>query len=465
MKFQDLLLMSSSSLWKRKIRTILTVLGVVIGTASIVVMISLGLGLNKATLEEIEKNGGLTTITVYEPDTFQYYEDGSSSMSTSIAGTEDSSKDAEKKRLTDELVEQLKQMEHVVTVSPVLEISAMARSGNYSNYLNIKGMSVEALEKMDIPLESGTLPKKDAEEFKLLYGSQLLENFYNEKTGQGFWETGITPDIDLIHDAIFVIFDIDAYWQSQSGGTDGKPVAPPKKYPINGSGVISKEATNWEYSYNSYCDIEALKVQLKRIFKNKPIPGQPTMKSGKPYKELYYNSIYVNVDNIDYMKETEENIKALGYQVESNMAWVASQQKQYGMIQAILGGIGAVSLFVAAIGITNTMMMSIYERTKEIGIMKVIGCDMRNIQTMFLLEAGFIGLIGGVIGLLLSYGISSLINLIVANVGSMQANLSYIPPWLALLSIVFASFVGMTAGFFPSMRAMRLSPLAAIRNE
>ena len=139
-------------------------------------------------------------------------------------------------------------------------------------------------------------------------------------------------------------------------------------------------------------------------------------------------------------------------------------QTQYGYVQLVLGGIGAVSLLVAAIGITNTMMMSIYERTKEIGIMKVLGCDLRNIQMMFLMEAGFIGFIGGIVGLVFSFAISILINQIVASMGNMMT-LSYIPPWLALLSLVFAILVGMVAGFFPSLRAMRLSPLAAIRNE
>ena len=118
------------------------------------------------------------------------------------------------------------------------------------------------------------------------------------------------------------------------------------------------------------------------------------------------------------------------------------------------------------------MMMSIYERTKEIGIMKVLGCDMRNIQSMFLMEAGYIGLIGGAVGLGLSYGLSGVINSVVktADLGVDQAvsagvGLSYIPLWLAVVSIVFAVLVGMIAGFFPSLRAMKLSPLAAIRTE
>lgn len=131
----------------------------------------------------------------------------------------------------------------------------------------------------------------------------------------------------------------------------------------------------------------------------------------------------------------------------------------------MLGGIGAVSLFVAAIGITNTMMMSIYERTKEIGVMKVLGCDLRNIRTLFLMEAGFIGLIGGIIGLVLSFTISAVMNKLAQASEEYMNGISYIPLWLIGLSLIFAILVGMIAGFFPARRAMKLSPLAAIRNE
>ncbi len=142
-------------------------------------------------------------------------------------------------------------------------------------------------------------------------------------------------------------------------------------------------------------------------------------------------------------------------------------QKELAMIEAVLGGIGAVSLFVAAIGIANTMMMSIYERTKEIGVIKVLGCSLKNIKQMFLLEAAFIGFIGGLAGNVLSFLMSFVINVLTGNgsVMGMDGNLSYIPFWLVLASMAFAVFVGMAAGYFPALRAMRLSPLAAIRNE
>ena len=450
MKFVDIWKMSSGSLWKRKLRTILTILGVVIGTASIVVMMSLGLGLNRATTKDIEENGGLTTITVYEGSGMDYSE-SSSSMDT---------------KLDDDLVEEIKTIEHVKSVSPVLGISVIARYGSYEGYLNLQGMEPEALEEMGIPVAQGSLPKKD-DGLKFLYGNQCIVDFYNSKTGEGYWESGELPDIDLMNDSIFVVFDTDAYWNSQynDGSDSGETITPPKKYLVEACGIVEGDLEDYNtYSWNVYCDINALKTQLKKVFKNRAIPGQPTTSSGKPYKELYYNSIYVSVDHMDNVKEVQNAITELGYQAESNMEWVESSQKQYGYIQAVLGGIGAVSMLVAAISIANTMMMSIYERTKEIGVMKVLGCDIRNIQAMFLMEAGMIGFIGGVVGLILSYTISAVINFVVKSVGT-DMQLSYIPIWLAGLSIVFAVLVGVAAGFFPSRRAMKLSPLAAIRNE
>lgn len=462
MKFRDMLRMSGGSLWKRKVRTVLTVLGVVIGTASIVVMVSLGLGLNKATMEEISKNGGLTTINVYESGGGSYYYGGGMAVAESASD----SGDKEQKRLDAEAVELIERLPYVEYVSPVLSTSVLAKSGTYESYLNIQGMTPEALEKMSIPVGQGTLPQKGDEVLKFFYGNMIQRDFSNSKTGEGYWSTGVIPDIDLMNDPLFIIFDMDAYYQSQ-GGSDGQTpaVAPPKKYIIETCGIAEGGPEDYyNYSWSVYCDIEALEKQLRKIFKNKPIPGQPTTKSGKPYKELYYSSIYVSVDSMEHVKEVQQMISELGYQGSSNAEWVESMQKQFANVQAVLGGIGAVSLLVAAIGITNTMMMSIYERTKEIGVMKVLGCDLRNIQTLFLMEAGFIGLIGGTIGLALSEGISLVINKIIEQSGN-SSMMSYIPPWLAAASILFAIIVGMVAGFFPSLRAMRLSPLAAIRNE
>lgn len=461
MKILDLLRMSAGSLWKRKVRTILTVLGVVVGTASIVVMVSLGLGLNKSSMDQIEKYGGLTTINVYEASgQDMMFETSEKAIAGGGTGTE------KKIRLDDKAVEAIAAIEHVEIVSPVLELGVLAKYGSYESNLNLRGMTLEALQKMHIELSEGSLPEPGAAKLSFVYGNQVITDFRNAKTNDSYWMSGKLPDINLMEDPVFVIFDMDAYYQSQNPGENTTPVAPPKKYLIEASGLVAGGVEDYNMnSWNVFCDIDALKTQLKKTFKNKAIPGQPTTSSGKPYKEIYYNSLYVNVDDLNALNQVQAEINEMGYQASSNSEWVESTKEQFGYIQAVLGGIGAVSLFVAAIGITNTMMMSIYERTKEIGVMKVLGCDLRNIQGMFLLEAGYIGFIGGCIGIVLSFLISIIINTVVNNMGMEMTNLSYIPPWLAFSAIIFAVVVGMVAGFFPSLRAMRLSPLAAIRNE
>lgn len=445
MKFLDLLRMSSSNLWKRKVRTVLTVLGVVIGVASIVVMVSLGLGLSRSLMEQYESYGSLTQITVQEP----------------WGGDNE-----EEKRLDDKLIRELEALEHVESVYPVLQLSAYAKYGSYDGYLQIRGMPKEAYEDLKIDVGEGQLPGND-DELKFFYGCEVLQNFYNSKgNGGSYWETGILPDIDLMHDPIFIIFDMDAYYMAGTTTEDGQTILPPKKYLIETCGVETTPENGWSrYGWYTYCDIDQLLPQLKKIFKNKVIPGQPTTKTGKPYKEIFYNELDVNVDNMDNVMEVQNYLTELGYNAYSQAEWVESEQKTMGYIQAVLGGIGAVSLFVAAIGITNTMMMSIYERTKEIGVMKVLGCDLRNIRSLFLLEAGFIGFIGGVIGLILSFTISAVINKVAQSAQEYMQGISYIPIWLVLLSLIFAVLVGMVAGFFPARRAMKLSPLAAIRNE
>ena len=465
MKFGDLLRMSSNSLWKRKIRTILTILGVVIGTASIVVMISLGLGLNRQTMQDIEKYGGLTTVNVFPNDGGGYNSYGSNSSDEEDSGA------TEVKYLDDEVIEQLRELPHVKIVSPVLSADVILKSGVYETNCRVEGYSTEALHNLNLSFASGEIPK-EGEPLRLIYGNHILEDFRNSKTGEFFWETGVLPDIDLQESPMFMILDTESYWQSQSSGTSGEngettaAVKPPKKYIIETAGVLAGGEQDYDnYSYSVLCDVEALKTQLKKAFKNKAIPGQPTTKSGKPYKELYYSSLYVNVDSMDAVQEVQNAIKEMGFQTESNADWVKQMQSQYRSIQAILGGIGAVSLLVAAIGIANTMMMSIYERTKEIGIMKVLGCELSDIRSLFLIEAADIGLIGGVAGLLLSYGISAVINRITSSMYGYETTTSYIPFWLSGASLVFAVLVGMLAGFFPALRAMRLSPLAAIRNE
>lgn len=460
MNWMDLLRMSAGNLRRRKLRTFLTVLGVVIGTASIVVMISLGLGMQQSLYREVEQSGGLTTMSVT----------GTSVGDAMVSFGNDGDEVEENKYIDDKLIEKMQEIEHVKLVAPVYEMSAMFLKGRYEGSGSIYATTPEGLKAKNIKLSEGHLPKSGGSTLELVYGNLIPTWFYEKGTGNGYWETGELPNIDFANDSMFMILDQDAYYDSQSEGAPGEQTSArqAKKHVVSACGMV--EGGPEDYNSNSYyifCDLSTLKQILRKEFAGRVIPGQPSTKSGKPYKEFYYSSAQVKVDDMDYVNDVADQIRKMGYNVETNAEYMESMEKEFAIVEAVLGGIGAVSLFVAAIGIANTMMMSIYERTKEIGIIKVLGCSLKNIRQMFLLEAAAIGLIGGAIGNVLSFLMSQLINILTGHGQAMgfDGNISYIPVWLVLLSMGFAMLVGVAAGYFPALRAMRLSPLAAIRSE
>ena len=128
------------------------------------------------------------------------------------------------------------------------------------------------------------------------------------------------------------------------------------------------------------------------------------------YGKQGYDNVFVKVDDVANVEAVEKAIKEYGYETYSMSSERERMREQSQMIQLVLGGIGAVSLFVAALSIANTMTMAIYERTREIGVMKVLGCKLSKIREMFLFEAAMIGMVGGVAGVGISYGLSFLLN-------------------------------------------------------
>ncbi|MDD3220186.1 MAG: ABC transporter permease [Lachnospiraceae bacterium] len=472
MNFFDLVGMSWGNLRRRKLRTCLTVLGVVIGTASIVVMLSLGLGLQNSMYAEAEQSGGLTSITVATSENSMYMDMASAS---SMDSTEDTTK-----YLTDSVLDSFKELPNVTSAAPVLSVSGMIIKGNYQADVQLLGMKAEDLEELNLPLVEGNYPAASSGELEILPGNMLITNFYDRTSNDysGYWgsEDGTLPDIDLMNDNLFFTF-APSYNSNDygSGGGDESDAAAsasnqqnPTKYIMKSSGKLKGEPTEWTaYAWDVYCNLDNLLAFMKKEAKGGVLPGQPTTKAGKALPNLVYSRATVKVAKPEQVMDTMDTLRNMGYEVTSNMEYIESAQKQMAIIQLVLGAIGAVSLLVAAIGIMNTMMMSIYERTKEIGVMKVLGCGLNNIRQMFLWESGFIGLLGGIIGNILSFLLSLLINQLAGQAGAemgLSSNISYIPMWLMLASLVFAVFIGMLAGYIPARKAMKLSPLNALAN-
>jgi ABC-type antimicrobial peptide transport system permease subunit len=262
--------------------------------------------------------------------------------------------------------------------------------------------------------------------------------------------------VDVITDKIIITGDYE-YGQKKRYGNDKIAY---KEYKAKGVGVLANP--NNETAYYVYTDLETMKKiqeDLRKARKEATPPQQS------------YNQVMVYVKNINDVQTVSDAIRDLGFQTSSLNDWLEAMQEQAKMIQAVLGGIGAISLFVAALGITNTMIMSIYERTREIGVMKVIGANLPDIRRMFLLEAGMIGFIGGLLGVAISFLLSILMNSLLSEIignmlgGMMGSKISLIPWWLAVSGLLFATLIGVISGYSPARRAMRLSALESLRNE
>lgn len=466
MRFSDLIRISLTNLWRRKLRTGLTVLGVLIGTTSIVVMLSLGIGQKEFILKSIGDSRELTDISVR----------------AMYGGWEGpggpSSGDSKQKKLNDESIKEIAALPHVRLVSPVLSVYVNAKKGVYEGGFRIQGLSRAMIDDLKLEYsEGGFPPESDYVEGKLplVIGNRVNENFYNPKDTSQFYS--YDPDNPVIHvdmykEPVFVTFQ-----QDYRGDNPNPP--PAKKFLMQASGVIKPEdPSGWgRYSYDAITDIEPLKALLHRVYKGRAWPGQPQTKTGKSTGEIVYDEATVVCDDINATMDLVAEIKKLGFDANSSADYIQQMQKQAQRSQLMLGGIGAIALLVAAIGIANTMMMSIYERTKEIGVFKVLGCSLSNIRTLFLLESGFIGLIGGFIGVILSYGLSYGINTfsqseqagevmgMMGGIAASGAKISIIPPYLGVLALLFGCLVGMVSGMIPAIRAMRLSALEAIRTQ
>lgn len=477
MSFYDLMTMSLGNLWRRKLRTVLTVLGVLIGTTSIVAMLSLAFGMKQMIMDEYASMGSVTQIMISGG--------GGGDMDSSSSQTDTST------MLTETNMQMFQDMEHVKNVLPQLSFDGNMQSGRYSGYGNLIGVDQSILDSQE--LEKGDIPQKGSTgTLQVIAGNQILTGFGYVQGDEyvDYYSTGELPNIDLMTQIrVLQVYneqaETDVDMQTDNGDSTGDDssdggntdstgddaVAQPVEdnsmlnFRIKVAGILAGGVDEYNtYSNSLLVNIDDLKSYLTKNFGKGNIPGQPKP-NGKPMNEWVYSTLVVDVDDASNVDSVMKDIQDMGFSASSNKDLLDSAQKNLQIVELVLGGIGMVAFLVAAIGIANTMMMSTYERTKEIGVMKVLGCDMRDIQKLFLAEAGFIGLIGGIVGLGLTCGVSALINHFAVSMGGMKGNISVIPWWLALAAVAFSTLMGMVAGYFPARRAMKLSPLAAIHTE
>lgn len=437
MSTRDLLDMALRNLWKRKLRTFLTILGVVIGTTSIVVMISIGIGMNESFQQQLEGWGSLQVIEVYSANSNQYY-----------YGETETTQNPDQSPLDGQMVDIFRGYDHVEAASPIVSVYWQIGSGKYVGSGEIIGLEPEYMEALGYGVEEGRA--LTAEDTKAIVIGKGVD-FYDPKLSWEMQWQSEPPEIELLDTKVDVTYD----WSYGTKYAD-KSI---KALKLDVVGLMSAEGnTGW----SSIMPLDQVEKMQKEEEKWQTAQGYNNS-SSQTKKKKEYDQVLVKVDDINNVKAVQQQILDLGFRAYSLTDELEAMKETTKMLRVVLGAIGAISLVVAAIGITNTMVMAIYERTREIGIMKVIGASIRDIKRLFLTEAAMIGLGGGLLGVLVSFGVSKIVNFFAMNQGSTMT--SSIPVWLYVGSVMFATVVGVLSGYFPAKRAMKLSALSAIRTE
>lgn len=442
MRISDILTVCLRNLTRRKVRTALTVIGVVIGVCAIILMISLGIGAKASMEEMLAQWGDLTIITVYNY--------GNNEI-----------------KLDDAAVAGMQSIEGVDIATPYynaqINLQLKSKNGRYQASCQIIGIYPEALGKLGYELSDGTYLSDGDKEYSMVVGANVAYNFRDTKKKNGGYIDRYDmmgnpkkPYVDVLKDKLIL------YAEPMKEGAKTLEVTP-----VTAGVMVEDWNKGWETSECIFMDINEL-ISLETQY-NKLNGVTSQSKEKKTYQEVRVKCLDVNS-----VTDVQKIIKDQGYECSSMEDTREYFNQQLDQVQSMLGGLAAISLFVAAIGIANTMVMSIYERTREIGVMKVIGAEIKDIRVMFLTESAMIGLIGGIVGVGLSFLLSYLMNNVSAvsdllmNIGlsfGTGGKVSIIPWWLVGVAMAFSMMVGVVFGFIPANRAVKISALEAIRHD
>jgi putative ABC transport system permease protein len=189
------------------------------------------------------------------------------------------------------------------------------------------------------------------------------------------------------------------------------------------------------------------------------------------FKKQGFERLLVEVDAIENVKAVNDQIQALGLETYSLVDLLDKEQFIYLLVFSTMTIVAVIALVVAALGITNTMLMSVLERVREIGIMKAVGARELHIQSIFLVEGGLVGLVGGLLGLLLGWAASFPADAWVASLVEnrlhikLEQSIFAFPLWLVVGVPLFACLVTTLAAYYPARRASRTDPIKALRHE
>jgi putative ABC transport system permease protein len=447
MKILDVVRLIFGNLNRRKGRVALTAVGVVIGTAAVVILVSLAIGLQKNANEQLYGIGDLTQIQVSPA----YGGGGPGVVYSSVGGggggKSVTSGPQTPNLLTNKSLDELRAIPGVVAVIPrdymmgglTIKYPRLEAGGN------VIGIGTDHLGDLGLEASQGGV---ELARGTVIIGPNVATNFYDPHLRPGQTPPPAPDLYDQQLTFVFIKYD-------QNGNEIHKTLT----YRV--AGVLAQ--TQGESDWSMYMRLDELKVL-----------NEWAMGRRVNYNKDGYSLVIVKVDSVDHVLDINDKITAMGYQAYTPQSFVKGINNFYFVLQIIFGGVGAIALLVAAIGIANTMAMAILERTREIGLMKAVGATNRDVLSIFLGEAAGIGFLGGLGGILIGWLAGQAINVIAlvylaqqsSSQGGMPPSVAVSTPgWMPVFALVFATLIGLISGLYPALRAATLVPVQALKYE
>jgi putative ABC transport system permease protein len=423
LRFADIAGSAFNNLRRRPVRNFLTAAGVLIGIVTLVAMVSMGVGVQR----EIQRNfQTLGLENIFVNPTYQESDDGFDPFAEPEVVTP----------ITPDLVTRIAALDGVASVQPILDLPT--------------GIDLALTwDGQEIPVSSSNSFGRGQSGGPFNPSEILAGRGFEDDNSQGLiLSNGLADDLlasgqtydDLIGQSAPLIVRLPRGETNQFDSTI----------------VGVRESFSSRLIDLGLTEREAMKAWWF---------GQPDI-----LQSAGYDGLTVRAADLNQVGQIADIIQSYDLETQTLEAILEAANDVLSLMQALLGSVGGLALLVAALGVANTMMMAIYERTREIGVLKALGASRREIRAMFTVEAGLIGLIGGFFGLILGTLLGRLVDWIahrylIAEGVTGVGQLSVVPLWLALGSLAFAALIGIVAGLYPASRAAKLDPVTALRHE
>jgi putative ABC transport system permease protein len=454
------------NLRQAKLRTALTTMGVSIGIASLAGMVSLGVGLQEQLVGRFLDSGLFDVVTVVPQ-----FSPGARALAGRAGGgggggnrrfaVQEPPKPgavpaAPPKPLDDAALTALRALPNVRDASPTILVPVEVTYGTISEFTTARG----------IPMSSAT----DAEFRTPKYGT-----FFTHDTDQACLvlldlakrlTTGDPKDL--------IGKNLTVSYASAAAPSGPFGIGPMQVKQVEASyrivGILERDTAGPGFGGPGLSNV-MVPLGVARAIDATVVTGvqQLLHPTASPGEAKSFASVTVRVSKMSVTRDVEDRIKAMGFSAFSIADALDQAKRAFVVLDILLSLIGSIALAVSSLGIVNTMVMSILERTREIGIMKAIGGSDTDIRRIFLVEASAIGVLGGVCGVLLGWIVGRVINFganwYIESQGGVTGNLFSLPLWLISGAIAFSWLVSLLAGLYPATRAARLDPIHALRHD